>query len=86
MIRLTKLNGRPIVVNSENIEFIEATPDTTVCFTNGHRLVVRDTVDDVIGKVLECRRRTHEVRPPDNAESSTAGPPDATGLGHDETR
>jgi hypothetical protein len=36
MIGLTRLNGRPVVVNAELIETVESTPDTVVSLTNVH--------------------------------------------------
>ena len=42
MIALTRLNGHPVMVNSDLIEQIEETPDTVVTLTSGNRLIVRD--------------------------------------------
>ena len=57
MIKLTKINGEMLVVNCFLIEFIEATPDTTISLTTGHKLMVRESVDEVIGKAAEYQRR-----------------------------
>ena len=57
MIRLTRLNGQELVVNSELIKFIESTPDTMVTLTNGDKVVVRESADAVVEKaVLHARR------------------------------
>ena len=53
MIKLTRLNGTPIVVNAFLIEHIEATPDTIVSLTNGRHFVVRETVDQVIAQSVD---------------------------------
>lgn len=37
MIKLTKLNGKPFILNSDLIEFIEQTPDTIISTTTGKR-------------------------------------------------
>lgn len=44
MIYLTRLNKRPVVVNSDLIKFVEDTPDTVVTLVSGEKLVVKETV------------------------------------------
>ena len=56
MVKLTRLNNTILVVNGELIEFIEATPDTIVTLTTGRKVVVRETVDDVIQLVVAYKR------------------------------
>jgi len=57
MVRLTRLNHLPIILNSDLIEHIEETPDTVVTLTTGQILRVRETADQVIERVVEFRRR-----------------------------
>lgn len=57
MIRVTKLNGHTIVVNAELIKTLEETPDTMVTMINGDHLVVRESVDEVVERAIEYRRR-----------------------------
>ena len=45
-----------MVVNSDLIEHIESTPDTIISLTNGQKLVVSETVDEVVERVIEFRR------------------------------
>ena len=56
MIQLTRINQRRFVLNSDLIEHIEATPDTVITMTNGQKLVVAESADAVIEKVVEFRR------------------------------
>lgn len=56
MIKLKRLNGKEFVVNCEFIEFIESTPDTVITLMSGNKLVVSDTVDEVIQRVVEYKR------------------------------
>ena len=70
MVRVTRLNGDEIVVNAGVIESLESTPDTVVRLLNGQRLAVRETVDEVIGKVISYQR---EVRQP-LSRTETGGP------------
>jgi flagellar protein FlbD len=57
MIRLTRLNNRPLVVNSELIKFIENAPDTVITLVSGEKIVVLETADDVISRIVEYRQR-----------------------------
>ena len=56
MIRLTRINHSHVVLNSDLIEHIDATPDTVVSMTNGQKLVVLESIDDVVKRVIEFRR------------------------------
>jgi flagellar protein FlbD len=57
MIRLTRLNKRPLVVNSDLLKFIENTPDTVITLVSGEKIVVLETTDEVIARVVEFRQR-----------------------------
>jgi flagellar protein FlbD len=57
MIRLTRLNRMPLVLNSDLIEHIDVTPDTVITLTTGQILRVRETADQVIQRIVEFRRR-----------------------------
>ena len=57
MVRLTRLNRLPLVLNSDLIEHIEQTPDTVITLTTGQIVRVRETADQVIQLVVEFRRR-----------------------------
>ena len=56
MIRLTRINHVPLVVNSDLIEHIEVTPDTVISLTNGQKFLVLESTDEVIARVTEFRR------------------------------
>jgi flagellar protein FlbD len=56
MIRLTRINQAPVVLNSDLIEHMESTPDTVIALTNGQKMVVRESAEEVIQKVIEFRR------------------------------
>ncbi|MGB6061968.1 MAG: flagellar FlbD family protein, partial [Candidatus Aquilonibacter sp.] len=59
MIALTRLNGHPVMVNSDLIEQIEETPDTVVTLTSGNRLVVRDRMLEIQQKIIDFKRRIY---------------------------
>jgi flagellar protein FlbD len=56
MIRLTRINRVPLVLNSDLIEHIEVTPDTVIAMTTGQKFMVRESADEVIQQVVEFRR------------------------------
>ncbi len=47
------------MVNPDLIETLEATPDTVVTLTNGNKLLVRDSMDEVREKIVEFKRQIH---------------------------
>lgn len=56
MIRLTRINHVPLVLNSDLIEHVEVTPDTVIAMTSGQKFMVMETADQVIQKVIDFRR------------------------------
>jgi flagellar protein FlbD len=57
MIELTRLNGTPIVLNSDLIKTAEASPDTMLTLINGEKLIVREDCGEVTERVLAYRAR-----------------------------
>jgi len=57
MILLTRLNNRPLVVNSDMIKFIENTPDTVITLVSGEKIIVLETVAEVMEEIISFRRR-----------------------------
>ncbi|MCX6587619.1 MAG: flagellar FlbD family protein [Acidobacteria bacterium] len=64
MIALTRINGSPLVLNSDLIEQIESKPDTIIRLSNGQRVVVRETPAEVVDLVVAFRQRLHPVVAP----------------------
>ena len=52
MIKLTKFNGDEFVVNAELIRFVESRPDTYVTLTGNDRLLVRESVEEVVRRSI----------------------------------
>ena len=57
MIELTRLNGNPMVLNSDLLKTAEASPDTMLTLINGEKLIVRETCAEVTDRVLAYRAR-----------------------------
>lgn len=57
MIILNKLNGVEFALNSDLIENIQETPDTTIKLTNGNVYIVKQSLREVIGEIESFRSR-----------------------------
>ncbi len=62
MILLTRLNKQPVVVNAELIKFIERTPDTLITLVSGDRLMVLESLEDVVDRAIEYARQIRGFR------------------------
>ena len=56
MIKLTRLNGEEFVINAELIRFVESRPDTYITLTSNDRVIVRETMDEVIRRSIHYSR------------------------------
>ncbi len=56
MIHLTRLNESKIVLNSDLIEFVEALPDTIITLTTGQKIIVKESVDEIVEMVKDYKR------------------------------
>lgn len=48
MISLTRLNGKPFFLNALLIETVEATPDTVITLTSNKKVMVQESVAEVV--------------------------------------
>lgn len=55
MIKVIRLNMKEIVINADLIEYIEATPDVVISLTTGNKIVVRNSIDEVIDQVIKYK-------------------------------
>lgn len=56
MIVLTRLNGHPVAINPDLVAWVEVTPDTTVSFIGGDKIVVKEDLETMISRVVDFRR------------------------------
>ena len=56
MITVTRLNGKEFVVNAELIKLLESTPDTMITLLNGERLLVKESLEEVVKRAVEYGR------------------------------
>lgn len=58
MIKVTRFNKvEQFYLNEEKIEFIEETPDTVISLESGKKIVVMETAEEVISRIIEFKRR-----------------------------
>ncbi|MCM1321092.1 MAG: flagellar FlbD family protein [Bacteroides sp.] len=57
MIEVMRLNGTKYWVNPHLIECLEQNPDVTLVMLSGKKLVVKNTPEDIIEKIINYRNR-----------------------------
>ena len=56
MIRLTRINKTALAVNADLIKFIETAPDTVITLITGEKVVVTESVEQIIDFIVQFRR------------------------------
>lgn len=64
MIKLTRLDGEAFVLNAELIRYVERRGDTFVTLSTNERIVVRESMDDVVDKAIAYQQQKHFIPPP----------------------
>lgn len=65
MITVTRFDHSSFIVNADLIETVEALPDTHLTLVTGKKLLVKETTDEVVARVVEFRRQAGSFpRPP----------------------
>lgn len=62
MISVTRLNGTPMVLNAELIKTVESMPDTIITLVNGERLIVSESMKDIVERSIEYGRSIRAFR------------------------
>lgn len=57
MINLTRLNNTVLTLNSDLIKYVEQNPDTVITLLNGEKILVRETAEQVLDRIIDFRRR-----------------------------
>lgn len=58
MVRLSRFDGSEFYINAELIESIDITPDTVISLMNGKKLIVRESADEVVSRVIDYKRKS----------------------------
>jgi len=64
MIKLTQLGGEPFILNAELIKFVESRPDTIITLTTGDRMIVSESLDEVIRRTMAYQQAKHLIPAP----------------------
>ena len=59
MIKLTRTNDVVFYLNSNEIERIELIPETALILLNGKTYIVKESIDEVIRRIIEFNRKKH---------------------------
>lgn len=62
MIVLTRFNQTQVVINADLIEAVESTPDTVVTLVTARKFLVRESVEEVVRRVVDYRRTVGPTR------------------------
>ena len=59
MIKLKKFKAQDheMVLNAELIETVEETPDTVITLTNGKKIIVEESMDEIVRLVIRYRQQ-----------------------------
>lgn len=61
MIRLTRLDDREFIINSDLIEFIEAMPNTVLTLRTEKKIIVKESLDEVLSKIIDFKRSIYST-------------------------
>lgn len=61
MIKVTRLNNKEYFINFDLIETLEETPDTVITLRDGKKFVVVESVEEVIQRIIEFKRRINDL-------------------------
>ena len=64
MITVTRLNGKPIVVNAELIRSVEENPDSTITLINGDHIIVKEPMAEIVARAVDYGRNLRRLLPP----------------------
>lgn len=59
MIEVTKLDNTRILLNIEQIQSIQETPDTVITFTSREKMLVKETMGEVTKRIMNYHQAIH---------------------------
>lgn len=57
MVKFTTLDNRCIALNTDHIEQVEEVPETVITLANGKKILVRESMEEVIRRIKRHRRQ-----------------------------
>jgi len=59
MIQITKLNRETAWISGDLVEMVESTPDTVLYMQGGKRITVRESLDEIITRIIKYKQLIH---------------------------
>lgn len=72
MIKLSRLDGELFILNADLIRYVETRPDTFITLTSGERLVVGESMDEVLDRAVRYQQTKHLIPSPANPTARAA--------------
>jgi len=85
MITLTRLNNQPLVVNCDLIKSVENAPDTVLTLVTGEKIIVRETTEQILERVVAFRRAILAGLAPQPSDLPAIATSEPHGLNQKET-
>lgn len=57
MIKLTGLNNKELYINADNIEKLEAVPESLITLINGNKYLVQESTEEIISRIIEYKNK-----------------------------
>ena len=64
MIRLTRLSNEEFILNADLIRYVESRPDTFITLTSGDRIVVKESMDEVLERAVRYQQTKNLIPRP----------------------
>lgn len=61
MLKLTRLNGTPVVINCNQIQAIEIIPETKIIMMNHDFYIVQESVEEIMRKIIAYHAKIIDV-------------------------
>lgn len=72
MIKVTRFNHTELIVNADLIEFVENTPDTVITMLTGRKVLVLESAEEVVKRVIDYRRLAGPLVPRTDGEDAAS--------------
>lgn len=58
MVNVTGFDGQQFYINCDLIETIKETPDTVIAISTGKKLIVKESADEIVDRIIEYKKKT----------------------------
>lgn len=64
MIKLTRISKEPFILNADLIRYVEARPDTFITLLSGERVIVLESMEEVLRRAIAYQQQKHLLPAP----------------------